>query len=184
MERQQHDDLFQPLQIRRGPHANLFERIARFDFHNRADRKIAGKDAVHPAGNHALAVIHVVVIRNIFHDQQRLARTADWVLSAGIRQQRPNAAVLIGEKKNLRRIRICFDDFSDHAIRHDDSHVLLDAVPLAAIDVDGHAGRPRTGADHARAHHRDIHVQLSEVKKAGKAVGFGGLALQLRNLQL
>jgi len=46
------------------------------------------------------------------------------------------------------------------------------------------AGSAGAGADHARHDHGHFLVGLTEIQKYSEAVGFGGLALKLRNGQL
>src|SRR6266513_735816 len=163
--------------------ANLLERIAALDLRDRTDREIAREDAVHAAGDDAFPEVDRVVVRYVFHDQQRLTLAPNGALGAGIGQHRANAALLVRQQKHLRGIRIGFDDFADHAIWSDDSHVFPDAVALAAVQLNRLAGGSRTRANHPRGDHGDPRVRLAEIQQCGQAVSFRGFALKLRDLQ-
>src|SRR5205807_3759572 len=146
---------------------------------DRSDGQVARENAVHAARDDPLADIYIIVVRNIFHGDERLAHAADGALDARVREHGSDAALSVGEKQHLRSVREGFNHFSHDAVGSDDSHVLADAVMLAAIDLNGLAGSARTAADHTRSHHGNVLLRLTEMKQCGKAIGFSSFAFEL-----
>src|SRR6184192_2993842 len=176
MKRQQDENFLQLFEIGGGPDAYLLELITGLNFCNRSDGQVARKDAVHAARNDSLPHIHVVVVGDVFHGEHGLTHSTDGVLDPGIGEFGAYAAFLVSEQEHLGRIGIGFDDFSNYAVRRDDSHVFADAIMLAAIELNRQAARARTASDDARSDHGHIRLRLPKVKQRSKAVGFGGFS--------
>src|SRR4029077_10164028 len=163
---------------------NRFEGDARLNFLNDSDGDVAREDFIHAAGDDLFADIHFVVVGDIFHAEQRLARTNNRTLNAGLDEQGARSTVFVSEKKNLGVVAIDLDNFSDRAIGSDDGHIAADPVALSAVDFDGAAGGAGAGSDDAGAYHGYVLVRGAKIKKFRQAVGFDGFALQLRDGQL
>ena len=57
------------------------------------------------------------------------------------------------------------------------------AVALAAVDLDGQAGRARTPANDTGGQHGHVGLRLPETKQPGEAVRFGGFSFELGDAQ-
>src|SRR2546429_133887 len=106
MQGQQNEHFLELFKICGGFDANLLEVNAGLDGRDGSDRQVARKDAVHAAGDDALADAHVVVVRNVLHGNERLPHSAHRALDAGVGKHGPDTALPVGEQKHLRGIGV------------------------------------------------------------------------------
>ena len=82
----------------------------------------------------------------------------------------------------MRSVREGLDHFADDAIRGDDSHIAMNSVTFAAIDIYRSRSGIGTGPNHARPQHGNFTLGLAKIQQVLEAFSFRDAALQLHDL--
>ena len=162
----------------------MFERRAVFHLADGTDREILGKDAVHAAGDDEVADFHGFVVANIFHVEQRFASSPDGALHPCAGNHGADAAIVIGQQKNLAGIAVGFDDFANDSFGRDNSHIFANAFVQSLIERADSAACVGAESDDASDDHGNLGLALLEVEQGREAISLGGFALQLHQFQL
>src|SRR5690242_383630 len=93
MQCEKDNHLFEALQIRSGPDADLLKGTPSLDLRDDTHGQIARENAIHSAGDHVLTDVHGFICRDVFHRKERIAGASHRTLNSGLREHGAYAAL-------------------------------------------------------------------------------------------